>query len=341
LKQKQISFSASIIVLSLVLAALILPQTLADDQIDKILENKATFLILTFNTANQSVSQTIVSLQTRAITLPQASEIAFKDAQGLANQSLEANQKGDFPQSIFLTTKALQRLKETIITIYDSVEVTSTQQETAHELIIALRDSVDRNQALLQRLENMANSVASHGSSVTTTKEKIATIKADLTSATQNIDAANLNQAKNLLKQAELLISEVTTSFDSLAVTLKTEKVSAFINSSQQRLVTLTQKLNSVSNQLSSSAQVAASAAITQAQESLTAAKQYLNNEQVTQTIDALATVTSNEKTVTDYIKAISPIPTPYLTTTPKPNISTRNTNASVSVSPNTAAIPK
>jgi stage V sporulation protein SpoVS len=157
-----------------------------------------------------------------------------------------------------------------------------------------------------------------------------------LASAAQSLNQGNLNQTKNQIDAAEGLIAELTAYFDSLAVTLKTERVTLYINTSEQRLTTLRQEFNAVSSQLSASAQAAASTAINQAQESLTKAKQYLTNQQLNQTIAALTNVNANEKTIADYIYAVSPTPTP--SPTPKPNLSTRNNATNVSSSPNVAA---
>lgn len=334
MKPKQLAFISSIIALTLVLAGLFLPQTLATEQTQEDLKEKATFLLSTFNTSNRSVTQTILNLQTKGIAIPQASLLDFKDAQSLANQSILSSQRGDYSEASMLIIQALQRLKDTITKIYQAVNATDSNQEI--DQLIVLKNTIDRNNMLVVRLENIANSAENHGSNVSDARQKIANIKAELDSATQSAKQGNLDQAKNQLRDAETSVAELTEYFDSLAITLQTEKVATYINSSEQRLTTLKQELDSVSNQLSSSDQAAASAALNQAQNSLTQAKQYLTNQQLSQTIDSLTNVNTIEKTVASYINTASPTPTPIVT--PKPNISTRNNATNINPTPNVAA---
>jgi hypothetical protein len=316
LKSNQLALVASMLILSVVLAALLLPQTRAINQEEEEQKNKAAFLISTFHTANDSVGQTVSAITGKGITIPQVSVAAFREAQALVNQSITMNQKQKYVEAIDLATQALHQLKETITSIYRTGNITSTEAEIKNEQTTSLQGSVERNYEIIQRLENITNSASNAGTDTKAISEKISDIKANLAFAVSNLNHGNLSQAQEYDNQAKAGINELTNYFNSLAVTLKTQRVAAYINTSEQNLQTLRQQYNSVSNQLSNSVQASASAALTQAQDSLTKAKQYLNSQQLSQTIDELAKVNTNEKTVTDYIHTIAPTPTPKVTPT-------------------------
>ena len=316
----------------MIVAGLLLPKIQALEPAEEELKNKAAFLISTFNNSNASVTQTISTLRERGIEISQSSFMAFREAQVLADQSVIKNQEENFSEATNLAVQALQKLKDTLSIIYRTTNVTQTEQEINTQLTINLRNTIDRNYKTLQRLENMTNSTATHGTNVTAITQKIGTIKANLEAATSSLNQGNISQAENETNQAETLIDELTVYFDSLAVSFKLERVAAYINNTEQRLSSLKQELNSVSNQLSSTAQTEASAAITQAENSLTKAKQFLNSQQVSQTIDELAKV--NEQTVTDRINAVAPTPTPTAT------LSTRSNTASLNASATKADTP-
>jgi hypothetical protein len=333
-KYKKINTITAVIILSVIVAGLLLPKIQALEPAEEELKNKAAFLISTFNNSNASVTQTISTLRERGIEIPQSSIMAFREAQVLADQSVIKNQEEKFSEATNLAVQALQKLKDALSIIYRTTNVTQTEQEINTQLTINLRNTIDRNYETLQRLENMTNSTATHGTNVTAITQKIGTIKANLEAATSSLNQGNISQAENETNQVETLIDELTVYFDSLAVSFKLERVAAYINNTEQRLSSLKQELNSVSNQLSSTAQTEASAAITQAENSLTKAKQFLNSQQVNQTIDELAKVQENEQTVTDRINAVAPTPTPTAT------LSTRSNTASLNASATKADTP-
>ena len=317
----------AIVVVSLIMQVLIVPQALAAFNNTQDLGGKASYLISTFTTANTRVSQTISNLNATASSIPQVSIEAFREAQTLANQSKYLYKEGHFSEALNLIIQAFQKLKQTLTTIYKTTNEPSTEQQIRAEQTAYLQNTIVRDFETLQRLENITKSASNRGINVTAISQKISTIKSYLYSGKNSLDEGNLIQTKVKVDQASYLINELTAHFNSFAATLKTERVASYIVTAEQSLVTLKQQLNSVSNQLSPSTQLASSAAITQAQTSLTKAKEYLNNQQITQTINELATVKTIEATITNYIIKASPTPTPYPNTQ---DTSTPNTSPSI-----------
>jgi hypothetical protein len=133
----------------------------------------------------------------------------------------------------------------------------------------------------------------------------------------------NLNQAETKINETTILIGNLTAYFSTFAAKLRVEKISAYINASEQNLSVLKAQFNSVSNLLSSSAQASASVAINQAQTSLSLAKQYSNSLQLTQTVDALTTLQVTQDEITQVIQTVSPSPSPVTSS----NASTSSTS--------------
>ncbi len=325
-KRKQFKTFVTIAVASLILA-LILPLTHAINQPEQNLESKASFLISTFNTANKTLLQTIANLKAKAIPIPQESLNAIKEAQALANQSIIFYHDGNFSQAITLAIQALQKIKESLSTLYEKITENQTQQEAGNELTIRLRDAIDRNYALLRGLENMTNSAANYGANVTAIRQKLAIIKDNLVSAASSLDQGNFRQAEDKIADAKSLIDKLTDYFNSFALTYKTERLEGYLNSTEKNLLALRQELDSVSSTLSPNVRAAASAAMTQAQDGLAKAKQYLNSQDISQAIDELTAVKASEEAITNYVNTASSKPTPSSTTS-----STSNVNASATV---------
>ena len=332
-KHKQFRAFAIVAVLIMVTALLFLPQIQAINQTEQDLKNKANFLISTFSTAKPTITQTISNLQTKDIPIPQTSIDALEEAQVLDNQAITKNQQGQYSEAIDLAMQALNKLKETLTTINGAANETLTEQEAIYERSVYLQNIIDRNHALLQRYENTTNSALGYGINVTAINLKLVTIKTNLESARSNINQGRLDQAEAKINETQPLLNELTTYFSSLATTLKIEKIPSYINEANQNLATLREELNSVSNSLPSTTRVSATTAITQTQNSLDRAKQYLDNNQIAQTISELTTAQTNQEALTTFINSASPTPTlPTPTPTPTPS-SIKNDTAIITTS--------
>jgi predicted nucleic acid-binding Zn-ribbon protein len=315
--------AAGVIVLSLFFAVFLLPQTQAVDQTGQDLNSKISFLTSTFNAANTSLTKTLKDLENKGVTIPQAGMSAFQEAQVLFSQSAIANGQGEVTQAITLTIQALGKIKETITNLNGTIAETTSAQEVANQQALQLRGEIDRANATLHNFEAMAARAADKGVNTTVVNQEIKTAKANLESAASNLNRGSTSQAQEKISEAQVLIDRLTDFFNSYALTLKSERVTQYLNAAEQNLESLEQQYSSVSSQLSSTTQAAASAAITKAQNSLETAKQYLSNQQVSQTIDALNTVKSSVEAITTYVNAASPTPapTPVVTATPASNV--------------------
>jgi len=310
---------------------LFIPQIQAINQTEQDLKNKANFLISTFDTAKPNIAQTISNLQAKAIPIPQTSIDALKEAQVLADQAIIKNRQNHYKEAIDLALRALNKLKETLTTINGVANETQTEQQAIYQRSTNLQNIIERDCAFLQSLENLVDSVSDHGINVTDINPKLIAIKTNLDSAISSINQGNLDQAEVKVNETQTLLNELTANFNSLASKLTIEKIPSYITEANQNLATLKVELNSVSSSLSSTTRIAATTAINQAQSSLDKAKQYLDSNQIAQTITELATAQTNQEALTTYINSVSPTPTPILTPTPS-NIISDTTSITTSI---------
>ena len=332
-KHKPLGTLTFVIILSLTLPVLF-PQIQAADRTAQGFENDNVFLIATFKNANQSITQTISNLKAKAVTIPQTCIETFREAQTLGNQANAMNQQGMYSQTKDLAMQALQKITETLNLLNNVTDETPTEQEDYKQ---TLQNTIDRDNSLLERFENVVSSASSHGTNITIITPKLGALKTNLDAATINLNQEKLEQAANKIAQAQTQIDELTDYINTLAATLNVEKVSAYITEAEHNLVYLEEQVNSPSTNLSSSTKATASATITQAQTSLDKAKQYLDSQQIGETIKELTTAQANQQTVQNYINTVSPTPS---TSTPTPSpIAPKPSTTTPTPSPNNAII--
>lgn len=331
MRQKQTRISLSIVLMiTIILFSIVLPSIQAIDITEEDLKAKADFLKATFTTANISVTKTIAHFENDNIS--QSSLNYYRDAQDLANKSSALYLQGNYSGAISFALQALQKLKETFTSIYQTTEDEPTEQEIIHQQTLHLKSMIERNFSIYQNLKNMTIAATTHGINVTAIIPKLDQIKNNLDNAADSLLQGNLTLAENKTKDAKVIIDELTIFFESIATTLKTEKVENYLTETEQRLSTLSQQLNSVSNQLSASSKAASIAALTQAQNSLSQAKQYMDSQQIDQTIDELIAAKAKETIVNSYIDSttIKPTPTPTLTQNSTRSQNTDATSSSI-----------
>jgi len=314
-----------VILLILILPTILLPQIKALDPTEQKLKEKASFLISTIQNANQSITQTISQLQNKDVLIPQPCIDTFKEAQVLVNQATEANQEEDYSQAIDLAFQANQKIKATLNLLDGLVDEASTEHGDYYKQ--TLQNTIDRYYSLLQRYEDIATSTSNRGTDVTAISAKLSTLRTILNSAKSNLNHEIFELTENEITQAQELIEELTGDFNTLAARLNIEKISTYIANTQQNLTALKEQVNSPSSTLTSNTKAAATATITQAQTSLDKARQYLDSQQISQTINELTIVQASQATVQNYLNPSSPTPT-ATTPTPSPNVSTTNSTS-------------
>jgi chromosome segregation ATPase len=308
-------------------AVLFIPQTQAQTSIDQPNTSTAEFLLKNFQAANGSLAQTI---QTQNNLLPQTATVAFRDAQILFAQATREYEQANYQAATGLAMQALSKLKETLSALNDLPDEVNPQQ-------ISLQTSLSRCLNLRVSLEKMAASASSRGLDTSKVDSKLSSAKMALETAQTSLNQANLHEAEVQIRRAKVQLDEVNGYFDSLAASLKIDKLNAFIAASEQKLVSLEEQVNSVSGELSSADRAAACAALTQAQNSLTLAKQSLTGSDVSMTITALASMQASQAeitTITSTVTAVSPTATPTPIATARTNSSVNSADAAKATKP-------
>ena len=314
---------------------MLFPQIQAADMAAQGFENETIFLITTFKNANQSITQTISDLEDKAVVITQPIIETFREAQDLGDQAIVMNQQGMYSQAKDFALRALQKIREALNLLNSVADEAPTEQGDSYKQ--TLQNTIYRDYSLLQRFENVVTSASSHGTNITIIALKLSALKTNLDAAIINLNQEKLEQVVNKIVLAQTLIDELTGYFNTLAATLNVEKVSAYITEAEHNLVYLEEQVNSPSTNLSSSTKATASATITQAQTSLDKAKQYLDSQQIGETIKELTTAQANQQTVQNYINTVSPTPS---TSTPTPSpIAPKPSTTTPTPSPNNAII--
>ena len=316
---------ALLILIGLIVSALFLPQLQALDRTEQNTKDIAAFLISTIQNANQSITQTISNLEGKDVLLPQTCIDTFRETQVLVNQATGLNQQGDYAQAIDLALLATQKIRDTLNLLDGLADQATTEQVDNYKQ--TLQNTIDRNYALLQRYENIATSALNQGTDVSAIKSKLSAIKTILDSATLNLEQENFELTEKEITRAQALIGELTGYFNTIAANLNVERITVYIDSAQQDLTALREQVNSPSSSLTPIIRAAASATITQAQTSLDKAKQYLDSQQIRQTIAELSNVQANQATVQSYLNSASPTLTATTPTT-SPNVSITNSTS-------------
>ena len=304
---------------------MLLPQIKALDPTQQNLEEKASFLISTIQNANNSITQTISQLQNKDILIPQQFMDTFKETQALVNNATQANQEGDFSQAIEIALQATQKIKTSLYLLDGLFDEGSPENGDYYKQ--TLQNTIDRYYSLLQRYEDITTSTSNSGTDVTKILARLSTLKTVLNSAKSNLNHEEFELAENETTRAQELIDELTVYFNAIATRLNFEKISTYIVNTQQNLTALKEQVNSPSSPLTSNTRAVATATITQAQTSLDKARQYLDNQQISQTIDELTNVQASQATVQSYLNPTSPTPT-TTTPTPSPNVSITNSTS-------------
>jgi hypothetical protein len=287
-------------------------------------ENSTAFLFSLVQNANATVTEAYNRLEAQDIAPPQESLTAYNQALLYADEAANQLQAGNISESNSKAIQALQQFKEVLCIVYEAYP----EQPTATERTIALQSAIDRASAQLQRLENLTRLVASTGYNTTRLEDTIGTAKALLIHASRNLNQQNFEAASNSLEEAKILVANLLNHVNTFAATLKIQRLTAYVAQTEARLTALRTEATAAQNTDSL-------AALNSADDSLANAKEYLEKQQINETLTALASSKASEEKAAAYLNpATSTSDTPSVTKSPSTSDSPTTDSLTPSASP-------
>jgi hypothetical protein len=289
-------------------------------------ENKTEFLFSLIQNANTTVTETYSHLDAQVTAIPQDSLAAYNQALLYADEAASLMQAGNISEANSKAIQALQKFKEALRIIYENIPETPTEAQIALEKTVALQSAIARSYAQLQLLENLTDFAAATGYNTTVIEAKIETAKALLTNASCNLNQQNFEAASNTTAEAKALIENLLSHVNTLAATLKIQRLDAYVAQTEARLAALRTEATAAQN-------TASLTALNSADASLANAKEYLENQQINETLSALASSKASEEKAVEYLN-------PSASVSDSPSTSPSTTNKTPTKTPSPTSIP-
>jgi hypothetical protein len=299
-------------------------------------ESSTDFLFSLVKNANATVTETYSRLEANATAIPQDSLTAYSQALLLANEAASQLQAGNISGANTKAIQALQKFKEALRIVYEAFPETPTEAQITLEKSVTLQSAIDRSYEQLQRLENLTGFAAATGYNTTALEDKIETAKALLANASLSLNQQNFEAASNSTAEAKTLIDNLLNHVNALAGTLKVQRLAAYVNQTKARLETLRTEANAAQN-------VASLTALNSADASLASAEEYLENQQINETLSALASSKASEEKAGAYLNPAastsdSATPSPSPKATPSTSNKSPTKTPTATPTPNTSA---
>ena len=295
-------------------------------------ENTTEFLLSLIQNANATVTETYSRLEANATSIPQDSLAAYNQALLLADEAASQLQADNISEANNKAIQALQKFKEALRIVYEAFPEQPTEAQITREKTATIQSAIDRSYAQLQRLENLTGFAAATGYNTTAFEEEIETAKALLANASRSLNQQNFEAASNSTAEAKTLIENLLSHVNTFAATLKVQRLAAYVNQTEARLAALRTEATTAQN-------AASLTALNSADASLANAKEYLEKQQINETLTALASSRASEEEAAAYLKpapSMSNLPTP----SPSPKASPSTSNKSPTKTPNATSTP-
>jgi cytochrome c556 len=293
------------------LSALVLASTSATVQDDTGTKDKTEDLFSLLQKANATVAEIFRQLEAYGKTIPQASLNEYNQALLFAEESKSLLQAGSYSEAESKIIQALQKFKNALRIAYTTIPEQPTETETALERTVQLKSSVNRYYEQLQRIENLTRFAAAVGYNTTALEAKIQTVKALLDNASSNIDQKRFEAASVNIADAKALIDSLVNALNSIATDLKIQRLQTYIAQTEVRLAAIKETAISLSN-------TASLTALNNAETSLDNAKEYLEKQQINETLSELANSRASEEEAVEYLKPTAS--SSNLTSSSRPN---------------------
>ncbi|MCW4007219.1 MAG: hypothetical protein NWF09_00805 [Candidatus Bathyarchaeota archaeon] len=290
---KQLAISTLIVI---TLLAVILSSAAIATQDATTLKDRAVSLFTLFEKANVTVAKVFSQLEATDVEIPPACIEQQNQASLFADEAQNLLQAGNYSEAESKIIQALQKLKDALKAVYTNISEQPTETELALERTAQLKSSISRYYEQLQQLVNLTRFAASVGYNSTALETEIQTIKTLLNNASSNMAEGRLEIASANLADAKVLIEKLVDTLTRVAAELKVQRVEAYIAQTEVRLGEIKETARSLSN-------LASLAAVDDAEASLNNAKEYLEKQQIDETLSALASSRASEEEAVEYLK--------------------------------------
>lgn len=290
---------AILALIAITLTAGILSSTTTATQGATDLKEKADSLFTLLEKANVTVTEIFRQLEAKDIDVPQTSLEQHEQALILADEAKSLIQAGNYSEAESKIIQALQKFKEALSIVYTTISEQPTETELALERATQLKSSVNRYSEQLQRIWNLTCFAASVGYNTTTLETQIQTVKALLDRAASDIAQKRFEAASVNLAEAKVLIEKLVNILADIAANLKIQRLQTYIAQTEVRLATIKETAISLSN-------IASLTALNNAAASLNNAKEYLEKQQIAETLSALANSRASEEEAVSYLKPVT-----------------------------------
>jgi len=278
------------------LSALVLASTSATIQNDTDTKDKTEDLFSLLEDSNATVAEIFRQLEADGKTIPQASLNEYNQALILAEESKSLLQAGNYSEAESKIIQALQKFKNALRIVYTTIPEQPTETETALERTVQLKSSINRYYEQLQRMENLTRFAAAVGYNTTALEVKIQIVKSLLDRASSNINQKRFEAASVNLADAKALIDSLVNALNDIAANLKIQRLQTYIAQTEVRLAAIKETAISLSN-------TASLTALNNAETSLDNAKEYLEKQQINETLSELANSRASEEEAVEYLK--------------------------------------
>lgn len=259
-------------------------------------EAEAETLLSILGKANESLIEIFERLDTKGVVVPEQAITEYHVGLSLADTATSLLTSGNISEANQKIIEAMQKFKDTLKIIYNTIDEPLTEVEVDTERITRLKDSINRSFEYVFWLKNLAIKANADGFNTTTLEGKIEDARTFLSDALVSLDRGDIENASNNLVQAEALLDRLMEHLRKLVYNIKVNRIENFFVETENRLIALEEKVISLSNELSPEAKNASLTALNEAENSLMKAKNLMDRRMINETVSELLNVREKEE---------------------------------------------
>lgn len=261
-------------------------------------------LVSILNESNNTVLRLFSRLEDDGYVIPQEGILLYNQALSFANESKNLFQEGNYPEAEAKIIESLNKFEEALSITYAIIDDPNTQRLTFQEKNNQIKSSIDRYNELVRKFSNLTKLATQAGFNTIIIQDKIQEIISLLIKASNNLEQNRFEIALRNLAEIKVLADQINNSLKNFAEQLKTTRLETYIEKTEVRLDVIKRTTVSLASNYPTSTIDAALSAIESAKSSLNNAKEYLQINQLSDTLIELANSKESEEQAINYLKS-------------------------------------
>lgn len=178
-------------------------------------------------------------LEARGVPVPEEVKANYDRGLAIAGEAVKLRDAGELSEAREKILDAMRHLRDTVLSVAHDFENVETEEERENRRAAGIAEAVERIQASIERLENIADKVSGMGLDASRIRERLTLVQTLLNEINERIEAGDISEAARKMEMSQREFGEAMAGLRPIMENVKSSQADRFLSMVEDRLSTI------------------------------------------------------------------------------------------------------